>query len=94
VSVIQKAIEEIEVAHQSCSNTNWNRCAKKHRQLIADLLEYESVIEQNVKAEIAGGLEELRNDWIMEQNIVNENPVFWLKQGFDVSIQFIEKGLK
>ena len=91
MSVIQRAIDEIEELHKSCSNTNPRRCARSHQQIINDLLAYESVIERNVRAEVAGDLEELRDDWVIKKEVVIGNAVYWLKEGFDSSIRRIEQ---
>lgn len=93
-SAIDAAVAELYEAHKSCSNQNPLRCDRRHKQLINQLLVYEASILRKAKDNLIAELTALRDDWFIDENMIPENSAYWLKEGINRSIRFIEEGNK
>ena len=84
-TIIEEAIDAFQSVHN-------DRCLPKtkceHKDLIDRAKSYERTIQKNIANELAVKFEQVRDDWLIVNDIQEGTLASWIKLVFDVAIKY------
>lgn len=88
-TIIEEAINAFQLVHDDRCLLHFSKCG--HQDLIRRAKDYEKGVETRIASEVAGKLEEVKNDWLAVKEIPDGSLASWIAIVFDVAIKFCEE---
>jgi hypothetical protein len=89
-TILQEAETAFITVHESfCLEQDSKKCKLNHYELIQRLVDYEKGIEDRIRSEIAGDLEEARDFMVLTKDPEEGSAAMWIRFAFDKAIGFL-----